>query len=104
VNCRRLCPSLTYPNAGFGSALKAVAGSMVYEDLRNQGLLGDTLYGSATVLNTDPKNPTLENNASDAAFETDFRSVHARVADHWLGKDSTQLLGGNFRKPDLTFI
>jgi uncharacterized protein (DUF1501 family) len=179
-------PSLTYPNTGFGSALKAVAGSMVkgigtrvfyvttggfdnhsaqnvnevngayynlmatlndgllafHDDLRNQGLLDDTLilsfsefgrritengsrgtdhgsasvmmvmggrvagglYGSAPVLNTDPKNPTLENNAGDVAFETDFRSVYARVADHWLGADSTQLLGGNFRKPDLTFI
>jgi len=51
---------------------------------------------SAPVLNTDPKNPTLENNASDVAFETDFRSVYARVADSWLGTSSTQLLGGNF--------
>ena len=179
-------PSLTYPNTGFGSALKAVAGSMVkgigtrvfyvttggfdnhsaqnvnevngayhnlmatlndgllafHDDLRNQGLLDDTLilsfsefgrritengsrgtdhgsasamlvmggrvrgglYGSAPVLNTDPKKPTLENNASDVAFETDFRSVYARVADNWLGTDSTQLLGGNFRRQDLTFI
>jgi uncharacterized protein (DUF1501 family) len=68
------------------------------------GRVAGGLYGSAPVLNTDPKNPTLENNAGDVAFETDFRSVYARVADHWLGTDSTQLLGGNFRKPDLAFI
>jgi uncharacterized protein (DUF1501 family) len=178
--------SLTYPNTGFGNALKAVAGSMVrgigtrvfyvttggfdnhaaqnvnqtngayylnmatlndgliafYNDLKNQGLLEDTLiltfsefgrrisengslgtdhgsasammliggkvsgglYGTAPNLNTDPKNPTLENNAADVAFETDFRSVYARVADNWLGADSTKLLNGNFRKSDLTFI
>jgi uncharacterized protein (DUF1501 family) len=178
--------SLTYPNTGFGNALKAVAGAMVrnigtrifyvttggfdnhsaqnvnqtngayylnmatlndgliafYNDLKNQGLLDDTLiltfsefgrrisengsqgtdhgsasammliggkvsgglYGTAPNLNTDPKNPTLENNAADVAFETDFRSVYARVADNWLGADSARLLNGNFRKSDLTFI
>jgi uncharacterized protein (DUF1501 family) len=68
------------------------------------GKISGGLYGSAPVLNTDPKNPTLENNAGDVAFETDFRSVYARVADNWLGTDSTQLLGGNFRRPDLAFI
>jgi uncharacterized protein (DUF1501 family) len=62
------------------------------------------LYGTAPNLNLDPKNPTLENNANDVAFETDFRSVYARVADDWLGADSTRLLNGNFRKADLTFI
>jgi uncharacterized protein (DUF1501 family) len=113
-----------------------------YNDLKNQGLLEDTLiltfsefgrrisengsqgtdhgsasammliggkvsgglYGTAPNLNTDPKNPTLENSAADVAFETDFRSVYARVADNWLGADSTKLLNGNFRKSDLTFI
>ncbi len=113
-----------------------------YNDLKNQGLLDDTLvvtfsefgrrisengsqgtdhgaasamlvmggkvngglYGTAPVLNTDPKNPTLENNAGDVTFETDFRSVYARVADNWLGASSVQLLGGDFRKSSLTFI
>jgi len=113
-----------------------------YNDLNNQGLLGDTmlvsfsefgrritengsggtdhgaasvmmvmggrvnggLYGTAPNLNTDPKNPTLENNAGDVTFETDFRSVYARVADGWLGADSVRLLGGDFRKSSLTFI
>ena len=116
-----------------------------YNDLKNQGLLDDTLvlsfsefgrrisengtganagtdhgaasvmlvmggkvegglYGTAPVLNTDPKNPTLENNANDVTFETDFRSVYARIADNWLGANSVQLLGGDFRKSSLTFI
>ena len=113
-----------------------------YNDLRNQGLLEDTLmvsfsefgrrisengsqgtdhgaasamlvmggrvngglYGTAPVLNTDPKNPTLENSAGDVTFETDFRSVYARVIDGWLGVDSRTILGGDFRKAGLTFV
>jgi uncharacterized protein (DUF1501 family) len=113
-----------------------------YNDLKNQGLLDDTLmmsfsefgrrisengsqgtdhgaasvmmvmggkvngglYGTAPNLNTDPKNPTLENNAGDVTFETDFRSVYAQIADGWLGADSTKLLGGNFRKSGLAFV
>ena len=113
-----------------------------YNDLKNQGLLDDTLvlsfsefgrrisengslgtdhgsasvmmamggrvngglYGTAPDLNTDPKNPTLENNAGDVRYETDFRSVYAQVLDNWLGTDSTRLLGGNFRKSGLGFI
>jgi uncharacterized protein (DUF1501 family) len=62
------------------------------------------LYGTAPHLNTDPKNPTLENNAGDVTFETDFRSVYAQIADRWLGADSITLLGADFRKPSLTFI
>jgi len=68
------------------------------------GKVNGGLYGTAPVLNTDPKNPTLENNAGDVTFETDFRSVYARVADNWLGASSVQLLGGDFRKGNLTFI
>jgi uncharacterized protein (DUF1501 family) len=113
-----------------------------YTDLKNQGLLEDTLvlsfsefgrrisengsqgtdhgaastmlvmggkvngglYGTAPNLNTDPKNPTLENAAGDVHFETDFRSVYARIIDGWLGADSTRLLNGDFRKPSLTFL
>ena len=40
----------------------------------------------------------------DVPFETDFRSVYARVIDQWLGADSRALLGGDFRTPSLTFI
>ena len=179
-------PSVTYPNTGFGQALKAVAGAMFrgigtrvfyvttggfdnhaaqqvnqangtyhslmatlddglsafYNDLANQGLLGETLvlsfsefgrrinengsagtdhgaasamlvlggkvngglYGTAPVLNPDPKNPTLENNAADVHYETDFRSVYAAVIDHWLGDDSRAILNGDFRKSSLTFV
>jgi uncharacterized protein (DUF1501 family) len=61
------------------------------------------LYGTAPNLNTDPSNPTLENNAADVHFETDFRSVYARVLDNWLGTDSVPILGGNFKQPSLSF-
>ena len=170
--------SVTYPNNGFGSALKTVAASIVrgigtrvywvqtggfdthsgqgnaggggyanlmatvgdgilafYNDLQNQGLLGNTLmvqfsefgrrisengsqgtdhgagsimmaigggvrgglYGTAPNLNPTPDNPTLENAGGDVTYETDFRSVYAKVLDGWLGTDSTAILGGNFR-------
>jgi uncharacterized protein (DUF1501 family) len=123
--------------ATLGDALLAF-----YTDLKNQGLLDDTLvmsfsefgrrisengsngtdhgaastmlvmggkvsgglYGTAPNLNTDPKNPTLEDNAGDVHYETDFRSVYARVIDNWLGADSTRLLNGDFRKASLTFV
>lgn len=113
-----------------------------YNDLKNQGLLGDTLvlsfsefgrrigengstgtdhgagsamfalggrvngglFGTAPNLANNPQNPTLENNAADVRYETDFRSVYARVLDNWLGTDSVSLLGGDFRKGSLSFI
>ena len=106
-----------------------------YQDLRNQGLLSDTLllqfsefgrrisengsagtdhgaaavmmvmggavrggiYGTAPSLNPDPNNPTLENGGGDVRYETDFRSVYARVLDGWLGANSPSILGGDFR-------
>ena len=39
-------------------------------------------------LRLDPANPTLENNAGDVKYETDFRSVYAQVIDSWLGANS----------------
>jgi uncharacterized protein (DUF1501 family) len=104
-----------------------------YEDLRNQGLLNDTLvlqfsefgrrinengsqgtdhgaaglmlavggsvrgglYGTAARL--QPGHPTLENNSNDVRFETDFRSVYARVIESWLGGNSVQILDADFR-------
>jgi uncharacterized protein (DUF1501 family) len=113
-----------------------------YTDLKNQGLLEDTLlitfsefgrritengsqgtdhgaasvmlvmggrvngglYGTAPSLNPDPRNPTLENSAGDVHYETDFRSVYARVTDNWLGADSRAILGGDFRRPGLDFV
>jgi uncharacterized protein (DUF1501 family) len=106
-----------------------------YNDLQNQGLLGDTLilqfsefgrrinengsngtdhgagglmmaiggsvrgglYGTAANLNPTPDNPALENNGNDVRFETDFRSVYAKIIDSWLGADSAAVLDGNFR-------
>jgi uncharacterized protein (DUF1501 family) len=68
------------------------------------GKVNGGLYGTAPNLNTDPRNPTLENSAGDVHYETDFRSVYAQVAEGWLGTDSVRLLGGNFRKPGLTFV
>jgi len=62
------------------------------------------LYGTAPNLNTDVNNPTLENAAGDVKFETDFRSVYARVLDSWLGADSRAILNGDFRNAGLTFI
>ena len=55
------------------------------------------LYGTAADLRQDPANPTLENNAADVKYETDFRSVYAKVIDSWLGANSVSLLGGDFK-------
>jgi uncharacterized protein (DUF1501 family) len=55
------------------------------------------LYGTAPNLNPTPDNPTLENAGGDVTYETDFRSVYAKVLDGWLGTDSAAILGGNFR-------
>ena len=126
---------------GGGGAYNGLMGTLndgvfaFYNDLRNQGLLNDTLvlqfsefsrrisengsqgtdhgaagvmlaigggvsgglYGTAASLAPDPGNPTLENNAGDMRFETDFRSVYARVLDGWLGSNSVEILGGDFR-------
>jgi uncharacterized protein (DUF1501 family) len=113
-----------------------------YNDLRNQGLLEDTmlitfsefgrridengsagtdhgaatlmmamggrvnggLFGTAASLSPGGSNPTLENDSADVHYETDFRSVYARVIDQWLGGDSSAILGGDFRNGSLTFI
>ena len=55
------------------------------------------IYGTAPSLSPDPANPTLENGANDVRYETDFRSVYARVIDNWLGADSSAILDGDFR-------
>jgi uncharacterized protein (DUF1501 family) len=61
------------------------------------GTVRGGLYGSAADLRQDAANPTLENNAGDVKFETDFRSVYAKVIDAWLGSNSVAILGGDFR-------
>jgi uncharacterized protein (DUF1501 family) len=68
------------------------------------GSVNGGLYGSAPSLNPDPSNPTLENNGADVHYETDFRSVYAKVIDNWLGGNSATVLGGNFRSSAVPFI
>ena len=55
------------------------------------------LYGTAASLDPNAQNPTLENNGGDVRFETDFRTVYAKVLDNWLGASSVPILGGDFR-------
>jgi uncharacterized protein (DUF1501 family) len=62
------------------------------------------LFGTAASLSPDSQNTTLENNGNDVKYETDFRSVYARVIDNWLGGDSVAILGGNFRSSALAFV
>jgi uncharacterized protein (DUF1501 family) len=61
------------------------------------GLVRGGLYGTAAKLRQDPSNPALENAAGDVRYETDFRSVYARVLDDWLGANSVGILGADFR-------
>jgi len=68
------------------------------------GLVRGGIYGTAASLNPDPSNATLENGGGDVTYETDFRSAYARVIDNWLGGDSVAILGGNFKKPSLSFV
>jgi uncharacterized protein (DUF1501 family) len=61
------------------------------------GLVRGGIYGTAPNLSLDPQNPTLENSSADVKWETDFRSVYAKVVDSWLGANSVQILGGDYR-------
>jgi len=130
--------------AGYGNLMNVINNALntFYTDLRNLGMLGDTLilqfsefgrrisengsqgtdhgaagvmmaigggvrggiYGTAADLNPFANNPTLESNGGDVRFETDFRSVYARVIDNWLGASSVSVLGGDFKKASLTFV
>jgi uncharacterized protein (DUF1501 family) len=131
-------------NAGYANLMGTLGNALFafYSDLKNQGLLQDTLvvqfsefgrrisengsagtdhgaaglmmvmgggvhgglYGTAASLDPNPGNPTLENNGADVTYETDFRSVYARIIDNWLGANSVQVLGADFRKNTLGFI
>lgn len=55
------------------------------------------LYGTAPNLDPNNVDGSLENSGNDVSYETDFRSVYARVLDGWLGADSIAILGGNFK-------
>ncbi len=131
-------------NGAYTNLMGTVGDSLLafYNDMRNQGLLQDTLvlqfsefgrrviengsqgtdhgaagvmmalgggvngglYGTAAGLNPNNADGTLENNGNDVKYETDFRSVYARVLDQWLGADSIPILGGDFRNNTLTFL
>jgi uncharacterized protein (DUF1501 family) len=60
------------------------------------GSIRGGIYGTAPNLRVAADNPTLENSSNDVHYETDFRSVYAKVIDSWLGADSAPILGGNF--------
>ncbi len=132
------------PNGAYSTLMATLNDATLafYNDLRNQGLLEDTLvlsfsefgrrisengstgtdhgaastmmvlggringglYGTAPNLSPDPANPTLENSGADVHYETDFRSVYARVIDGWLGANSVTLLNGDFRNTRLSFV
>jgi uncharacterized protein (DUF1501 family) len=68
------------------------------------GLVHGGLYGTAASLNPASSNTTLENSGADVTYETDFRSVYAKIVDNWLGGDSIGVLGGNFKKAGLDFV
>jgi uncharacterized protein (DUF1501 family) len=68
------------------------------------GTVRGGLYGTAPNLANDPANPTLENNAADVKFETDFRSVYAKVIDNWLGSNSVNILQGDFKAGAPNFL
>jgi uncharacterized protein (DUF1501 family) len=68
------------------------------------GLVRGGLYGTAANLNSDPANPTLENNAADVRYETDFRAVYAQILDNWLGASSVAVLGADYRNGALNIL
>jgi uncharacterized protein (DUF1501 family) len=59
------------------------------------GMVRGGLHGTAASL--APGSPTLENSSGDVRYETDFRSVYARLLDQWLGVNSVPILNGDFR-------
>jgi uncharacterized protein (DUF1501 family) len=59
------------------------------------GAVRGGLYGTAATL--APGHPTLENSSGDIHYETDFRSVYARLLEQWLGASSVPVLNGDFR-------
>jgi uncharacterized protein (DUF1501 family) len=68
------------------------------------GLVRGGLYGTAPNLSPDPSNPTLENNAADVKYETDFRAVYAKILDNWLGSNSVAVLGADYRAGAPNFL
>ena len=61
------------------------------------GAVRGGIYGTAPNLRIAADNPTLENNGQDVRYETDFRSIYSKVIDSWLGGNSLDVLGADFR-------
>src|SRR3954467_3981469 len=55
------------------------------------------IFGTAPNLRIANDNPTLENSGQDVKYETDFRAVYAKIIDSWLGGNSVDVLGADFR-------
>ena len=55
------------------------------------------IFGTAPNLRIASDNPTLENSSQDVRYETDFRAVYSKIIDSWLGGNSVQVLGADFR-------
>ena len=68
------------------------------------GKVNGGLYGTAPNLNTDPKNPTLENSAGDVNYETDFRSVYAAGRGQLAGDRLGQAARRQFPQSGLRFV
>jgi uncharacterized protein (DUF1501 family) len=68
------------------------------------GMVHGGLYGTAASLDPNTANPDLERDGSDVRFETDFRAVYAQVIDRWLGGNSVDLLGADFRTGAPAFL
>ena len=63
------------------------------------GFVRGGLYGTAASLAPDPQNPTLENSAGDVHYETDFRSVYAKVSTIGSGPTRWRCWAATSRKP-----
>jgi len=70
------------------------------------GSVNGGIFGTAPNLQPVQGNTTLENNFGDVTYESDFRSVYAKVLENWLGVNSVPILNGNFTQPSmpLSFI
>ena len=70
------------------------------------GQVNGGIFGTAPNLQPVQGNTTLENNFGDVTYESDFRSVYAKVLENWLGVNSVPILNGNFTQPSmpLSFI
>ena len=53
---------------------------------------------------SDAGQPDARERRRRRTYETDFRSVYAKVLDGWMGTDSTAILGGNFRTKAPAFL